>query len=255
MRQEKMRTIIAPVLLLICLMFTVAMADENTEGLSSLTKSNLPSILASSNVQQEKMKENQALAIPVIECVECPPGSTPEDEPECYDDYEDHTNGGCGSMPVVFGDVSCGQTICGTSGNFLYDGGQTKDTDWYNFYLTEGTEVTITAMAEFDMMVFILEMGPDNPCDGFQILYYEIAPICEEYSFMVNLPAGDYWIWVAPEAFEGVPCGSAYYFTVTCGGQNEIPTLTEWGMIILGLLLLAAGTMAVVRKRRLASAR
>jgi hypothetical protein len=101
----------------------------------------------------------------------------------------------------------------------------------------------------------IIEMGPNEPCDGFQILYYELAPACEEYSFMVNLPAGDYWIWVAPEAFEGVPCGSLYYFTVTCGGQNEVPTLTEWGMIILGLLLIAAGTTAVIRKRRLAAAR
>lgn len=35
---------------------------------------------------------------------------------------------------------------------------------------------------------------------------------------------------------------------------EDIPTLTEWGMIILGLLLLAAGTTAVIRKRRLAAA-
>jgi len=30
---------------------------------------------------------------------------------------------------------------------------------------------------------------------------------------------------------------------------QEIPTLSEWGMIILGLLLLAAGTIAVIRRR------
>ncbi|MEE8417096.1 MAG: IPTL-CTERM sorting domain-containing protein [candidate division Zixibacteria bacterium] len=187
----------------------------------------------------------------LVECVDCPPGATPEGEPDCHDGYDDHTNGGCGSVPVVFGDVSCGETICGESGTFLYDGAQTRDTDWYNFYLAEDREVTITAMAEFDMWVFIIEMGPDIPCEGFQILYNEIAPICEEYSFSVNLTAGGYWIWVAPESFEGVPCGSPYYFTVTCGGQNEIPTLSEWGMVILGLLLLAVGTMAVVRRRKL----
>ena len=38
-------------------------------------------------------------------------------------------------------------------------------------------------------------------------------------------------------------------------GAEDIPTLTEWGMIILGLLLLAAGTVAVVRRRILANAR
>lgn len=36
-------------------------------------------------------------------------------------------------------------------------------------------------------------------------------------------------------------------------GVEDIPTLTEWGMILLGLLLIAAGTMAVVRKRKLAT--
>ncbi len=251
---RKMRiSIIAIVFLSFCL---IAAADEDIEKRSSSVINGIPSILASSNVQQETTKENQALVIPMLECVECPPDATPEDEPDCYEDYDDHTNGGCGSTPTVFGEVSCGETICGTSGNFLYGGGQTKDTDWYDFYLTDDREVTITAMAEFDIMVFILEMGPGgDPCDGFEILYYEFAPACEEFSFMVNLAAGDYWIWVAPDAFEGVPCGSPYYFTVTCGGQNEIPTLSEWGMVILGLLLLAAGTMAVVRRRKLAAAR
>jgi hypothetical protein len=191
----------------------------------------------------------------LTECVECPPDATPEGEPDCYDDYEDLTNGGCCCEQMAFGEVSCGETICGTSGNFLYEGMQIRDTDWFDFILAEDAEVTITAMAEFDMSVFIIEWGPEIPCEDIQILYTETAPICEEYSFTVDLTAGNYWIWIAPESFEGVPCGSPYYFTVTCGGQNEIPTLSEWGMIILGLLLLAAGTMAVVRRRSLAVAR
>ncbi len=31
---------------------------------------------------------------------------------------------------------------------------------------------------------------------------------------------------------------------------QEIPTLSEWGMIIMALLLLAAGTIAVIRRRQ-----
>jgi len=31
---------------------------------------------------------------------------------------------------------------------------------------------------------------------------------------------------------------------------SEIPTLSEWGMLIMGLLLLAAGTVAVVRRKK-----
>ncbi len=36
---------------------------------------------------------------------------------------------------------------------------------------------------------------------------------------------------------------------------EDIPTLTEWGMILLGLLLLTAGTIAIVRRRKAAVAR
>ncbi len=32
--------------------------------------------------------------------------------------------------------------------------------------------------------------------------------------------------------------------------SQEVPTLNEWGMIVLGLLLLAAGTVSVIRKRK-----
>ena len=34
--------------------------------------------------------------------------------------------------------------------------------------------------------------------------------------------------------------------------SQEVPTLNEWGMIVLGLLLLAVGTVAVIRKRKVA---
>ncbi|HHI03501.1 MAG TPA: IPTL-CTERM sorting domain-containing protein, partial [candidate division Zixibacteria bacterium] len=34
--------------------------------------------------------------------------------------------------------------------------------------------------------------------------------------------------------------------------STEIPTLSEWGMIILALLLMAVGTAAVIRRRRVA---
>jgi hypothetical protein len=382
---------IAPVLLLIGLTATVAMADESTGGLSSLTKNNLPPVLRSSIVQEEVVKKEQVAVIPnrpdpdliaqggddissaapipglpfrdtgsttgysddydemcpwessspdvvysyeapeymnvcvtlcdgseydtklyvyeneytpgnpyacsdddcpgymsmlenlvlttgntyyividgyggyhgnyvldvfeLFDCVICPYGATPEGEPDCYDDYEDHFNGGCGSEPIVFGNISCGETICGTSGTFLYYGNQMRDTDWYDFYLARDGIVNITAKAEFYMHVFIIAPGLDEPCEEIQILYNETVPLCEEYSFDADLAAGDYWIWVAPESFEGVECGSEYYVTVTCEEQNEIPTLSEWGMVILGLLLLAAGTVAVVRRRRLAAAR
>jgi len=44
---------------------------------------------------------------------------------------------------------------------------------------------------------------------------------------------------------DGVDIGA---FGVGCG--EDIPTLSEWGMVILALLLLAAGTIAVIRRGR-----
>ncbi len=35
-----------------------------------------------------------------------------------------------------------------------------------------------------------------------------------------------------------------------CEGLQEIPTLSEWGMLIMALLLLASGTVAVICRRR-----
>ena len=45
---------------------------------------------------------------------------------------------------------------------------------------------------------------------------------------------------------EGVDIGA---YGVGCGAE-PIPTLSEWGMILLALLLLASGTVAVIRRRR-----
>jgi hypothetical protein len=39
------------------------------------------------------------------------------------------------------------------------------------------------------------------------------------------------------------------------GCSVDIPTLSEWGMLILALLLLTAGTIAVIRRRKAAVAR
>jgi hypothetical protein len=38
-------------------------------------------------------------------------------------------------------------------------------------------------------------------------------------------------------------------FVIT-GGEEAIPTLNEWGMLILGLLLITAGTIAIIRRRK-----
>ncbi len=43
--------------------------------------------------------------------------------------------------------------------------------------------------------------------------------------------------------------------TITYISTADVPTLTEWGLLIMGLLLLAVGTVAVVRRRKAAISR
>jgi hypothetical protein len=44
-------------------------------------------------------------------------------------------------------------------------------------------------------------------------------------------------------------CDSNYDYDKLCN-RVAVPTLTEWGMIILVLLIMAAGTVVIIRKRR-----
>jgi hypothetical protein len=43
---------------------------------------------------------------------------------------------------------------------------------------------------------------------------------------------------------------TCYFDIIVAPNSADIPTLSEWGMIILGLLLLAVGTVAIIRKRQ-----
>lgn len=144
----------------------------------------------------------------------CPAGSIPENEPDCADEYVDVTNGGCNSTPNVFGTIACGQTICGTSGTYLYQGGNSRDTDWFQITTTEADSFVWTVRAEFDVSAFILTGTCANittVASGSALAGQELVvsvPVCQ--------PAGTYWLWVGPSAFAGVPCGAKWYGTLTC---------------------------------------
>lgn len=52
---------------------------------------------------------------------------------------------------------------------------------------------------------------------------------------------------------EGTGTSLDLAFVVTSGPPEVIPTLSEWGLLILGLLLLAAGTVAIIRRKKVVS--
>jgi hypothetical protein len=140
--------------------------------------------------------------------VPCPPGATPEGEP-CYTD----TNGGCNSVPYLWGWITCGETICGTS---YFDGG-TRDTDWFRIDTAVSNYFTITGEAEFDLqLLFLQDAGAD--CVGYSYWYVWVAP-CDTATIMTDcFPPSTYYVWVGPQFTVPFDCteGTQYWVHLDC---------------------------------------
>jgi hypothetical protein len=143
---------------------------------------------------------------------------TPEGETECFTGYVDQYNAGCNTDPNVFSSLSCGQTICGTSGTFVGDGGgATRDTDWYEITTTADFEFTLTLEAEFTATMFLIAI-PGGNCDNLVIIDELVEqPACTPGSIISPCaPAGTYYVFVSTSTFEGVQCGKEYSLTLDC---------------------------------------
>jgi hypothetical protein len=166
----------------------------------------------------------------------CPPGAPEEGEPECYDGYVDHFNGGCQSEPEAFSYLCPnpgGATVerCGTSGTFQTMGSDYRDTDWYEVAVTEPNDLTICAMGEFPLELVLMDgslgcSAPPEIIDSF------FADPYEQGCASASVEPGTYWIFVSPSIFSGVGCGSLYYLTVD--GFTGVPSPVEgttWGAL------------------------
>jgi hypothetical protein len=142
--------------------------------------------------------------------VNCPPGSTPEGEPNCGPDYVDMTNGGCDSNPPIFGGVTIGETICGASGTFESGGYPWRDTDWYTLHLSETKIITVTGKAEFPVFMSIL----GGSCSNQRTFASEAEEPCSLLTMSSVLVPGDYWVYITTQGYSGVEPGSRYFFTV-----------------------------------------
>jgi hypothetical protein len=158
-----------------------------------------------------------------IECYECdieqPINAIVEDEIEaCI--FPDVSNGGCNSDPPVFSSIDCGQTIFGSSGTFFHENSLHRDTDWYQYTISESRDVVFTVNAEFPIMAGMAETNPSGSGDCADLSGI-IQPImhcdaCEEKSLTLSLEPGTYWFFVAPEIFNGVYCGANYTASLIC---------------------------------------
>jgi len=102
---------------------------------------------------------------------------------------------------------------------------------------------------------------PPLPADPESYIVREIQTVVIGDSSYITLtiPYNPEWVSIDVQAedvfvngwikHECVTTSMDLAFVIT-GPEEDIPTLNEWGMLILALLLLAAGTIALIRKRK-----
>jgi hypothetical protein len=150
----------------------------------------------------------------------CPPNGILEGEPDCYDDYVDSTNIGCNADPIteaVFTPISVGDTICGTAGTYITSPDtNSRDTDWYRLVLDSDATLIWSGVAEFELLLFIIDAGSDD-CTDYSVLTNSSGPACSTVTVSAAVPPGVYYLWAGPAVFTGVPCGSDYIVTVETG--------------------------------------
>jgi hypothetical protein len=144
-----------------------------------------------------------------FDCAKCQTGSQVEGEPACGPGYLDTFNGGCNSEPNVFTDVRC-NTICGEAGTF---DGNTRDTDWYRITVGPGTFTYSGIASGFPLRLYLI----DDSCPPI-ILDEALGESCTRTGDITFSGPGTFYLFAAPEAFDGVPCGSNYRLSISGPG-------------------------------------
>jgi hypothetical protein len=140
---------------------------------------------------------------------ECAPCLGIDPNPAANAEGEDcglDTNGGCNATPNAYRDVTCNETVNGTT----WASGGTRDTDWYRVTVPASGNVSATVSTEVPVVVFILTVPT---CDTIGLAAsIEVAP-CGTGTISASLPAGSQAVvFVAPGnlsagIFDGFACG------------------------------------------------
>ncbi|MFH1418529.1 MAG: hypothetical protein ABII12_09635 [Planctomycetota bacterium] len=178
--------------------------------------------------------------------VDCGDATKTENEPTACPDGDDTYNAGCNSTPESFNGpaIVCGDIVCGTSGSWITpcpggvgdcapgdtctdgycEGTITRDTDWYVLDLAAQTLVTLTIAdddVEFPWIMgfaeYLTNPGSGDCADLSGYIFPNASGIpCAGGEVEVCLPAGIWWVFVAPRSGWLIPCDSAYKFSVSC---------------------------------------
>jgi hypothetical protein len=154
----------------------------------------------------------------------CPPGAFDEEEPDCYDGYEDETNGGCSVLAWSYPELNT--FICGTTGN--YNDNTWRDMDWYEVTLDEPKTVNWCICAGYPAALWIVD-GREG-CAGMYVMAYESGTPDVWSCETLDLEPGTYWFITSTDGWLGVPCGSEYVASLFEEGYSPVER-ASWGTI------------------------
>jgi hypothetical protein len=159
---------------------------------------------------------NMGEPIPCI--IDCPAGAELEGEPAIVDGYADAHNGGCNSPEFgnPFGTFTTG-LFCGVSGWYITaDGGNSRDTDWFELTVPADGFIEFIADAEYETYMF--ELGPQD-CGTVGVIQNAIFGACTEGTMTIAGAAGStVWFWVGPTTFDGPVNEYNYVINSNLGG-------------------------------------
>jgi hypothetical protein len=242
-------------LIILVVLAIFAFASTNLFAQSAYTGAAKPS--GNSNTSPDKVSgtqnnsHHQKLDAVTI-CLSC---AIPEGEPDIQNNGVDVTDGGCNFSPNLFKNINMGDAFCGRCNGYLVGENQWRDTDWYKFVLTTTSNVYWSCYSNFAAYLIILNGDCNN------LFAYAAGLVDPEVptSISATLGPGTYYLFVAPQGFGPDPANTGDYMvklSTTAPGDPStwcnpcvIPTLSEWGLIILALLMVAAG-MVYIRKRQ-----
>ncbi|MEY3144157.1 MAG: hypothetical protein RLY21_2650 [Planctomycetota bacterium] len=142
---------------------------------------------------------------PFVECTG--PKPTVQELEACGDD----TNAGCLGSPQSAEPIELGDSVRGT----MWAANGVRDTDWYSIELKEGTNLTLelnSTVPSFATIFF-------SNCTT-SLFMDQTAGVCPALTDGECLPAGQYYIVVAPYEFWNFPCGydGGNDYTLTVSG-------------------------------------
>jgi hypothetical protein len=138
-----------------------------------------------------------------VQIMKCPPSALQENEPPHVVNIGDETNYGCDGSAFeparnnLFTDINLGDSFCGDIDQYVYNGRDYRDTDWYRLMLDHPATVEWSAEATFPVEIIIFQ----GPCDVRTVLNSADGDAGSTVKTTATLEPGEYYFWIGPNGW------------------------------------------------------